>query len=278
MKHFKGVMSVILLITVISFVSCSGTTEPGDGNEGGKKTLTYIGTKVPTEAKAVGDIVFSDGSATASTAELTLTDAQKEKAIAVIYKVDGTKAYGVGLVHNKNGLAWCSSSANAYGNNIDTIQCAADDGGNAGNYTFNNATDKDGSKNLEQIEKWLSAEGSGTSDDTKGDGAADRYPAFYFAMNYMDQAGSHVTGTAYASGWYLPSLAELFDIYKEITTVDAALDKCNGSKFNNSVYWSSSQHASSNNNAYIFDFYEKVWNSNDKDINFYYVCCIRAFN
>ena len=45
----------------------------------------YIGTKAPSEAKAVGDIVFSDGSATPYSADLELTDEQKAAAIAVIF-------------------------------------------------------------------------------------------------------------------------------------------------------------------------------------------------
>ena len=59
-----------------------GTSSPGYFTP-----VTYIGTKVPTEAKAVGDIVFSDGSATPYTSNLTLTDTQKSAAVAVIFYV-----------------------------------------------------------------------------------------------------------------------------------------------------------------------------------------------
>ena len=38
----------------------------------------YIGTKAPTETKIVGDIMFSDGSATPYTADLELTSEQKQ--------------------------------------------------------------------------------------------------------------------------------------------------------------------------------------------------------
>ncbi|MBP5603429.1 MAG: InlB B-repeat-containing protein [Treponema sp.] len=234
--------------------------------------------KWATVSYNVGDIIFSDGNSVAYTSELTLTEAQKQNAIAVIYKVAGGKAYGVGLAHNRDGLAWCSDSANAYGKNIESIQCKPDDGGSEGNYTFNNVTDKDGSNNLTQIAQFLSSEGSGTSDDTEGEGAAERYPAFYFAKNYAEQPGSHVSGTAYKSGWYLPTLAELFDIYKEIATVDAALDKCGGSKFDDEIYWSSSQYASYVSNAYLLGFGNGYWGNDVKKGKGCYVCCIRAFN
>ncbi len=227
---------------------------------------------------SVGDVLLSDGSFVAYTSELTLTEAQKQNAIAVIYKVDGAKAYGVGLAHNKGGLLWCSDSANAYNRNIETIRCKPDVGGSAGNYTFRKTTDKDGSNNLKQIKDFLSAEGSGTSDDTEGEGAAERYPAFYFAENYEKQPGSHVSGTDYESGWYLPTLAELFDIYKEKATVDAALDKCGGSKFDRGYYWSSSQSASNVNCAYRLIFSNGVWNNGIKNNIGGNVCCIRAFN
>ena len=264
---------IIGLFAAVLTISMIGCKEKVD-------EVSYIGTKAPKEAKAVGDIVFNDGSTTSYTAELTLTDEKKTAAIAVIYKVDGTTPYGVGIVHNRNGLAWCSGSANARNKNIETIQCKPDDGGSKGNFTFTNATDTDGSNNLEQIAAFLSAEGSGTTNDTKGDGASDRYPAFYFAKNYKNQTGSHVTGTAYENGWYLPTLAELFDIYKEKTTVDAALDKCGGSKFNGSGYWSSSQYPfpSSVDKADAFAFSDGQWGDAYKFTDGLYVCCIRAFN
>lgn len=43
-------------------------------------------------------------------------DELKSKAIAVIFRADtaSKKALGVGLKHNRSGLAWCTSDANAY--------------------------------------------------------------------------------------------------------------------------------------------------------------------
>ena len=46
---------------------------------------TYIGSKKPSVAKAVGDIVFNDGSATPYTSGMTITDEQKTAAIALIF-------------------------------------------------------------------------------------------------------------------------------------------------------------------------------------------------
>ncbi|WP_022932645.1 DUF1566 domain-containing protein [Treponema bryantii] len=286
----------------------TGSTEQNDsgeaensGNETGgdnTSTVTYIGTKAPDVAKEVGDIVFNDGSAMAYADFAALDDddaktAKKAAAIALIFykgtglnsdAADGTpdtttsRTLGVGLKHNRSGLAWCwwtinSDYANAYSKNITTIQCPHDE--SAGALTFTG--DKDGSNNLEQIKTFLSAEGSGTTDDT---GTAANYPAFYFAKNYSTTATN--LGTAYASGWYLPSIAELFQIYangkgtNKVFDIDAASYALGGNKFV-SWYWSSSQ-SSYYDNACLLDFNSGDWKRYGKNFNYGYVCAVRAFN
>ena len=230
-------------------------------------TQAYIGTKAPSEAKAVGDIVFTDGSATPYSADLTLTDAQKAAAIAVIFYVgtdcsnnSTSRNLGVGLAQNQSGSAWCLNSANAYNVNITTIQ----------------ESDKDGSDNLSQIGEFL--------DDNDDTDAADKYPAFYFAKNYASQTGSNVSGTDYADGWYLPAKAELQKIYDILSTVNNALPACGGTTFDTSVlYWSSSQDASSDDRAYFLHFGTGEWGNYRKKYDSMldtsiYVCAVRAFN
>ena len=228
-----------------------GTDSPG------YFTLKLIGSK--SKPDAVGDIVFSDGSATAYTADLTLTEEQKSKAVAVIFYVgtecsnDSTsRTLGVGLAQNQSGLAWCLESAAAHDKNITTIQ----------------ESDKDGSDNLSQIGEFLNG-----NNDT---GTADNYPAFYFAKNYSGTATN--LGETYADGWYLPSIAELQKIYDILTTVNNALDACDGTTFATSgAYWSSSQYASSDDKAYDFSFYFKDWRNLSKDFSYTFVCAVRAF-
>ena len=252
------------------FAGCANPSD-GSGSSAGGSTggSEILGTKAPDVAKAVGDIVFNDGSATPYTAELTLSDEQKAAAIAVIFKVDGGKTLGVGLKHNRSGLAWCTKDAKAYNKNIETIQCPAS--GDAGNLTFTD--DTDGSDNLEQIASFLTT--AGLADDTTD---ASKYPAFYFAKNYKNTATN--LGAAYENGWYLPTVAELFDIWKVKATVDAASSLCGGSQFGNSYYWSSSQYASFGTLAYVLDFASGGWTYNDniKNSDYNYVCAVRAFN
>ena len=323
MKNLKKGALTLLVVSAIFFASCSssagssggtdgsetvtgqtgstgsglsgsgetGSTDQNDSGEDNPPTVTYIGTKAPTVAKEVGDIVFNDGSAMAYTAFEALDDddaktAKKAAAIALIfYKGTGlnsgddtttSRTLGVGLKHNRSGLAWCTSAANAYRTKITTIQCLHD--GSAGALTFTG--DKDGSNNLEQIGTYLTSNSS--SDDTVTEG---NYPAFYFAKNYSTTATN--LGTAYSSGWYLPSIAELFQIYANgkganmVFDIDAASQALGGDSFGTSAYWSSSQDASDDGFAHLLWFNDGDWLGDYKGSNgssYDYVCAIRAFN
>ncbi|MDD7698680.1 MAG: hypothetical protein PUJ61_04930, partial [Spirochaetia bacterium] len=79
-------------------------------------------------------------------------------------------------------------------------------------------------------------------------------------------------------GWYLPTVAELFDIWKVKATVDAASSLCGGSQFGDSYYWSSSQSASDDYYAYLLSFVNGGWYFYGKDSYNDYVCAVRAFN
>lgn len=258
--------------------------------------VAYIGTKAPDVAKEVGDIVFNDGSAMPYADFTVLTDeeqnAKKTSAIALIfYKGTGlnsddaegnadnttSRTLGVGLKHNKSGLAWCLDSANAYNTIITTIKCPAD--GSAGALTFTG--DKNGSDNLEQIEAFDGVDDTGT---------ADNYPAFYFAKNYKEQKiGSETVSripaeSEFETGWYLPSIAELFQIYacRADTAngfeLDAASSALGGDNFGTSWYWSSSQYASADYIAYLLSFNSGDRLTNSKSYDNGSVCAIRAFN
>ena len=222
----------------------------------------WIGTKEPSEAKTVGDIVFSDGSATPYADGLTLTAEQKEAAISVIFyagtglnsgnDTTTSRTLGVGLAQKQSGLAWCLSGAKAYSWDITTIQCPSI--GSAGSLTFTG--DRNGSDNLSQISNFLrnkSITDNTVTDDTATEAS---YPAFYFAKNYKSQTGSRVSGTDYESGWYLPSIAELFQIWTKRTDLNKAIALCAGTEFNSSeYYWSSSQFASTGGDyAYYLGF------------------------
>lgn len=261
---------LVISVLVLAIVGCANST--GENNAGGS-----IGGSSYSAKYAVGDIILNDGSKvnyeTAKNYTGSDLDGLKSKAIAVIFRADtaSKKALGVGLKHSMSTLAWCTDDANAYNKNIKTIQCPAT--GSAGNLTFTD--DTDGSDNLEQIASFLTT--ADLADDTTGTDADKRYPAFYFAKNYKNTATN--LGAVYGNGWYLPTVAELFDIWKVKATVDAASSLCGGSQFGNSCYWSSSQDASGDIYAGILVFGLGDWYGYHKctSVN-NYVCAVRAFN
>ena len=268
--------------------SSSNTT---DENEEEVITQTYIGTKAPDAKKNVGDIVFTDGSATPysvfnSYAQETI-DEKKSSAIAVIFYAGtsvsdplGKKTLGVGLKQQWVGtgsdtwLKWCSSDAKANNKNISIIRCTPDSQSTpAGTATFVNAVDIDGSDNLSQIADFL-----GADDDTVGENASQRYPAFYFAINYKDQTSGHVKDTDFENGWYLPTCAELCHIYKVKSTVNNSLSVCGGNIFKTGTFWSSSQYGSAGNQALCVNFGDGSWPGYTKSGSHgNYACAIRSF-
>ena len=116
---------------------------------------------------------------------------------------------------------------------------------------------------------------AGLADDTTGTDADKRYPAFYFAKNYKNTA-TNLTAT-YENGWYLPTIAELFDIWKVKATVEAASNLCDGSQFGTNWYWSSSQSVPYDKGACLLHFDNGDW-LETQDIVCFDVCAIRAFN
>ena len=230
---------------------------------------TYIGTKAPTEAKAVGDIVFSDGSATPYSTDLTLSNAQKGAAVAVIYyagssaeDVLGAKTLGVGLKNTgtDNYLAWAKNGVNGYGTNITAIQCTP---GSDNAVTAGFTDDTDGSDN------WQDLCDAVNDEDTSGN-----YPAWEWVNAYATTT-ANLTGD-YASGWYLPTVAELSMLYRAKNTVNSALEKAGGTEIADDLYWSSSQYASDYGAAWDVMFEDGELNYNDL-INFRLVCTVRAF-
>ncbi|MDY4210920.1 MAG: hypothetical protein SOX64_05810 [Treponema sp.] len=199
---------------------------------------------------AVGDIVLKDETFVKPE---NFTDEMKDKAAAVIVRTKSgdTPALGVGIHHNRTGLAWCTSSAAGYKTNITGLQ-------------ISNCTD--GSKGWSILKAAL-----GNNDDTAD---SSKYPAWEFCNTYGTK--NNLTGSL-ATGWYLPALAELKTIYGNKTIVDASLLLVGGSQFGTSWYWSCCQSSSDDDGAYGLRF---VNGNTDGYHKYYtdYVCSVRAFN
>ncbi len=201
------------------------------------KTVSYslhvAQADAPVKAKpdAVGDIVLNDGTAIA--AGNVLSDAQRAKAVAVIfYKPDGTdpnatKMLGFGLYESaaSEKREWCKGEAQGFEKNINDL-C----------YDYHNSypeyplfTCGAGAWNI------LAA--SVTDEKTPG-----LYPAWEWVNSYGTATEHNLTGT-YADGWYLPSVYEITkmkigdnDYSTVLATVNRSLTNA-GAKTISGRYW-----------------------------------------
>ncbi len=223
-------------------------------------TTAYFGTKAPAEPKKVGDIVFSDGSATPISSVTALTSKQKNAVVAYIFysgiecsdNNEINRTLGVGLKRSPANVQWCSPLAEASNKNIDTIQ----------------ENVKNGSQNLAKIGNWLTVHPTKEQHFTDDTSVATNYPAFYYAKNYGSANG--LSGM-YAKGWYLPSKTELEKVYNQREMIDAVCTLCGLSdKFSNVWFWSSSQYSFNSHYACkMYFFCGKSFGSA--------VCAIREF-
>ncbi|MBO4440359.1 MAG: hypothetical protein J5798_13540 [Spirochaetaceae bacterium] len=222
-------------------------------------TTSYFGTKAPEEPKEVGDIVFSDGSATPLALVNTLTSKQRNAVVAYIFYsgIDCSdneinRTLGVGLKRSSTNVQWCSPLAEASNKNIDTIQ----------------ENVKNGSQNLAKIGNWLTVHPTKDQHFTDDTSVAANYPAFYYAKNY---GIANALPGMYAKGWYLPSKTELEKVYDQREMIDAVCALCSLSdKFSNVWFWSSTQYAFNSHYACkMYFFCGKSYGSA--------VCAIREF-
>ena len=90
----------------------------------------------------------------------------------------------------------------------------------------------------------------------------ENYPLFYSALHYKDFP---LVPEKYKTGWYVPTVKEMCEIYKNKDALNEILARYNGDLINNDFYWTSSQNdekASSAiavrfQNGAIFKYYDK---------------------
>ena len=205
-----------------------------------------------------GVFVLKDG--TMLPKDITLTDTQKSNIAAVIVRAaaDGKPALGVGIVHNK--MAWCTESAAGCSTIITALK-----GDRRSDYM-------DGSNSWDLLVAACEDLKNATAETIET--VAQNYPAWNYCRNYG--ANNGLEGDL-ATGWYLPTVAELDTIYQNKTAVDASLLKAGGRTFGKSYYWSCCQDYSSKNDALGLGFYNNVMCFTRKFNDINYVCSVRAF-
>lgn len=220
----------------------------------------------------VGDVLLNDGTIVAYDADnLSFTDTQKSKAVGVMYGFNdyGVPAGWLGLYNSNGGTnsghyRWAPRGTTSYNTTFTDIICTPSNTGSGAVATATFTGDTDGSDNWAYI---CSIDPDGTAD------AATNYPAFNYVNNYATTFG--LTGD-YATGWYMPSVAELCYLCRQKTVLNQVLDALGAIQLYVLGYWSSSQDADCYFGAWIVSLSDDVVNSHPK-LGSWCVCCVRAF-
>ena len=242
----------VLAVMVMALAGCSDPSSGGSGNlsGAGNSGVDNPVSQQPDYSKCVvGDFVLKDGTILSKD---ETPESGTVAAVIVRAAADNKPALGVGIVHNKSGLAWCTDSAAGYSKNITALQ-----GDTTSGYM-------DGSDGWERLKAACS----------DAESNPEKYPAWNYCRNYGATNG--LTGDL-ATGWYLPTVAELYTIYQDKTVVDASLSKAGGSTFGTDWYWSCCQNPSNSSYARPLHFYDGDTDFNYK-YNYFSVCSVRAFN
>ena len=241
-KEYTAAISVTAAVTLKAIAVKDGM------NDSAVASVSY--TIKPDYSKcAVGDFVLKNGTVLSKD---ETPESDTVAAVIVRAAANGKPALGVGIVHNQ--MAWCTKSATGYSTNITALV-----GDKASGYMDGS----DGWKILKAV----------CSD---AESNPENYPAWNYSLTYAKTNG--LTGDL-ATGWYLPTVAELYTIYQNKTAVDASLSKAGGSTFGTSFYWSCCQYPSDGDYARDLVFYDGGMDYHDKGYNNSdVVCSVRAFN
>ena len=268
-KNFK-IVSDTLATAEVTCPLHSGDTSITVNCKSASKTGT-LSVKDYSTGYEVGKIVLANN-----------TPVDKDSYTAVVENnppvgiICGSNSYGVprmiALHTSGSGLSWAKNGSAGYTTNFEGIICEPSTTGSGAAQTATFTGDTDGSDNWEYIK---SIDPAGAAD------AATNYPAFHWVNQYNTQYAAQLGGTNFA--WYMPSLAELCEVYKNRAVINASLTKIRGLDSNyadeslgTSWYWSSSQVSYSNDNAWFVNFSV----GNVDDVYKYYdfrVCCLAGF-
>ena len=193
-----------------------------------------------------GDIVLSDKSVVEKDAYKAIDTTNPPVGVVCCYT--GNSPRMIALHSSDSNLRWARDGSTGYNTKFEGIICTQTGSGAALTATFTG--DTDGSDN------WVSQ----------------------YNTKYADKLNNK------NFDWYMPSIAELCEVYKNRTAIDASLAKIHGltngsgyadEKLVNSYCWSSSQ-SSASNNAWLVDF-SGGYVVNYKKNSTSRVCCLAGF-
>lgn len=217
-----------------------------------------------TAQYTIGDIVLADGSIAKAESLTALDSGNAPVAVIAGFRDDGA-AFGIGVHRSDQPLPWALDSTTGYATKFADTVCTQNT-----DKTFSG--DTDGSNNWSEM---CAADSDGTANPENN------YPAFHFVNTYAETCG---LTDAYASGWYLPSIAELSTVYENRDAINAALEKIyeldhsaamNGLTTN--WYWSSSQADSADDYAWFVHFFNGYAGECPKNFTNVHVLAVREF-
>ena len=178
----------------------------------------------------------------------------------------------IALHTSGSGLSWAESDSTGYNTKFEGIICRPSQTGSGAAQTATFTGDTDGSDNWEYIKQQDTA---GAAD------AATNYPAFHWVNTYNKTYETQLNHKTF--NWYMPSLAELCEVYKNREAINASLEKIYhlnnsyaDSNLGTSWYWSSSQYSNYNIYAWHVNFsdgnVDDIFKTSD-----YRVCCLSGF-
>ena len=246
MKKNRWFAVISAMVMALAVAGCS------DGSSGIGNSEVYY------SKYQVGDFVLKDGTILSKD---STPEGGTVAAVIVRAAADGKPALGVGIVHNQSGLSWCTKSAEGHSIEITSLT-------ETGNFRY-----KDGSDGWEKLKA--------ACPDAESN--PENYPAWNYSLTYAKN--NCLTGDL-ATGWYLPTLAELETICENKTAIDESLSKAGGSTFGTSGYWSCIQHSDEKQKhyAYLHVFKKDLLFGTEgyslgcpKSDNSNSVCSVRAF-
>ena len=201
----------------------------------GTASKTGMLSVIDSSAYAAGMIVLADKTLTAKEAYTAINPSNPP--VGIVFDIYGVPKI-LALHVSGQKLTWAKNFTSGYTTLFEKIICTPDKTGDgaAGTATFRG--DTDGSDNWDYVK----------SIDPAGTAVAANYPAFNWVNTYNTTYAAQLGSSNLM--WYMPSIAELCEIYKNKEKIDASLkaihDLPDGGTyadafFKSESYWSSSQ-------------------------------------
>ncbi len=220
-----------------------------------------------------GDIVLSDKSVVEKDAYKAIDTTNPPVGVVCCYT--GNSPRMIELHSSNSGLQWAKYGSTGYNTKFEGIICTPSKSGSGAALTATFTGDTDGSDNWKFIK---SKDDVGTVDAV----VAENYPAFNWVNEYNTKYADKLKHENF--DWYMPSIAELCEVYKNRSAIDASLAKIHGlengsgyadEKLVNSYCWSSSQN-SSDRDAWLVGFSDGTVVNYSKNSSSR-VCCLAGF-